>query len=160
MPGVSKCSQLRSPLTASKSRRPRLCPGGSFSTSFNFPTADFIVCDTNSDGEVSSLDINAILAAHDTTVEHFVEARDETGLFDLSVFTRRVAMDDANICTAQCTTPVRAAEVSLSVADSPDPVNVGRDLTYTLRVSRETCEQCCFSSFRNAGRPDLRQRSY
>jgi uncharacterized repeat protein (TIGR01451 family) len=108
---------------------------GSFSTSFNFPTADFIVCDTDADGEVSSDDISAILATHGTMVDHLVEAKDETGLFDLSVFTRRVAMDDANICTAQCTTPVCAAEVSLSVADSPDPVNVGRDLTYTLRVN-------------------------
>ena len=108
---------------------------GSFSTSFNFPAADFIVCDTNSDGEVSSDDINAILAAHGTTVDHLIEARDGTGLFDFSVFTRRVAMDDANICTAQCTTAVCAAEVSLNVVDKPDPLKVGRDLTYTLRVN-------------------------
>jgi uncharacterized repeat protein (TIGR01451 family) len=108
---------------------------GSFSTSINFPTADFIVCDTNSDGEVSSDDINAILAAHGTTVDHLVEVRDETGLFDFSIFTRRVAMDDANICTAQCTTSVCAAEVSLSVVDNPDPAKVGRDLTYALRVN-------------------------
>jgi choice-of-anchor C domain-containing protein len=77
---------------------------GSFSESFVIPS-EVILCDVDRDGEVGPSDIKAIFAERRTTVNHFVTAMDENGLFDFSGFERTITREDARICSLQCTDP-------------------------------------------------------